>query len=99
MRTLKSSRSWLSFMLFSCVMAQFIGFALMWWTPQPYEGMKGQWKTNEAPSVSLSIGPELSARTQPVVPETDQSRRLNIRNQWNAAYTIFVPFTQICGLI
>jgi len=31
-------------MLVLCVAAQFIGFAVMWWTPQPYESMKPQWR-------------------------------------------------------
>jgi hypothetical protein len=30
--------------MFTCVVAQFIGFALMWWTPQPYERMRGEYR-------------------------------------------------------
>ena len=110
LRTLKSARSWLGLMLFLCVLAQFVGFALMWWTPQPYEGMKGQWKTDPSP-LSVSID-KLIARltaTQPATapakppeaffPGTDESRRLNVRNQWATVYAMSIPVTQLAGLI
>jgi hypothetical protein len=32
-------------------------------------------------------------------PGTDQSRRLNIRNQWDTVFTMAVPATQLAGLI
>ena len=53
MRTLKSARAWLAFMLFACVMAQFIGFCLMWWTPQPYGGMQPRLLTSPPPRVRV----------------------------------------------
>ena len=113
LRTLKSARSWLGFMLFICVLAQFIGFALMWWTPQPYEGMKGQWRPVPSP-IARSLDDflaRLTAATQPPTapakapppevfyPGTDESRRLNVRNQWATVYTMSIPVTQLSGLI
>jgi hypothetical protein len=114
LRTLKSARSWLGFMLFACVVAQIIGFSLMWYTQQPYEGMKGQWRKQAASStwedvrawLAAATRPALSATTAPAAvsgdvffPGTPQSRRLNIRNQWDTAYTMLVPVTQLAGLI
>jgi hypothetical protein len=54
LRTLRSARSWLGMALVLCVLAQFVGFALMWWTPQPYEGMKARWRP--APASALTRG-------------------------------------------
>lgn len=44
LRTLRSARNWLGVALVLCVLAQLIGFALMWWTPQPYDHMKAAWR-------------------------------------------------------
>ena len=35
LRTLRAARSWLALMVITSVIVQFVGFALMWWTPQP----------------------------------------------------------------
>jgi hypothetical protein len=43
LRTLRSSRGWLSFLLVSCVFWQFIGFALMYYTTHPYPSSKPSW--------------------------------------------------------
>ena len=36
LRTLRSARGWLGLLLSCCIIAQFFGFALMFWTQQPY---------------------------------------------------------------
>ncbi len=116
LRTLKSARSWLGFMLILCVATQFIGFALMWWTPQPYEGMKGRWKNSPTENTQIvdDLREWIASQTQPAAtpavptkpppvsaffPGTDESRRLNIRKQWDVIYTMAVPVTQLAGLI
>jgi len=40
LRTLRSARGWLGLLLFICVVWQFVGFSLMYWTTQPYLGAK-----------------------------------------------------------
>lgn len=40
LRTLRSARSSLGWVLFFCVVVQFLGFATMYWTQQPYTFMK-----------------------------------------------------------
>lgn len=94
LRTLRSGRSWLSVMLVCCLIAQFIGFAIMWWTPQPYGGMKPQWAN------------WMQAATQPAASQptsafagTPETRHLNVRDQWAMAYTIAVPITQLGSLM
>ena len=95
LRTLRSGRSWLNVMLTCCLIAQFVGFALMWWTPQPYEGMKGRWRGWISPTSQI-------ARTQPAEPVfagTPETRHLNVRDQWAMAFTIAVPITQIASIL
>ncbi len=110
MRTLKTARGWLGFMLFACVVAQFVGFALMMWTPQPYEKMKSGWKPTADASAWGRIQDMLTSGTRPATvpaaalpeqfyPGSEQGRRLNVRNQWDTAYTMLVPVTQIAGVI
>ena len=114
LRTLKSARSWLSFLMFACVAAQFIGFALMWWTTQPYEGLKPkyasaaatrpgwQWSTLGEILTSATETRPAAATTpaaQPLFPQTADSQQLNIHKQWNSTYTMLVPLTQIAALI
>ena len=110
MRTLKSARGWLGFMLFACVVAQFVGFSLMWWTPQPYEAMKSRWKEMPEPSAWGQVQEWLAPGTRPATvpaaglseqfyPGSEQGRRLNVRNQWDTAYAMLVPATQIAGVI
>ena len=82
-------------MLISCLIAQFIGFSLMWWTPQPYEGLKGRWR---------AVWPTATqtAKSQPAEPMfggTDETRRLNVRDQWAMTYTMAVPLTQLASLV
>ena len=106
LRTLRSARSWLGLTMVVCVVVQFVGFALMWWTPQPYEAMKAQWRP--APTaLSRSLeefrtwltasqpAPTTAARELPPVfyPGSDDSHRLNVRKQWATTYTICVPLT------
>ena len=81
-------------MLVCCLIAQFIGFAIMWWTPQPYGGMKPQWSN------------WMHAATQPVESQpaptyagTPETRHLNMRDQWAVAYTLAVPVTQLGSLM
>ncbi len=105
LRTLKSARAWLSFMLVACVATQFIGFALMWWTPQPYERMKAEYKTASTASnhIATAEGSHgAAAQTEPAseapfFPAADQG--LNVRKQWSTTYTMAVPVTQLASLI
>src|SRR4051812_40497895 len=95
LRTLRSARGWLGFMLFACVVWQFVGFSLMYWTQQPYKGSKPQY-------TSIKSGPTTSTATAPaedIYPLTAQSRLINIRPQWDTTYTMAVPVTQLAGLI
>lgn len=115
LRTLRSARSWLALMLFLCVAAQFIGFTLMWWTPQPYEGMR---PVRRPPPTVVNISriidevrgsltntthPAASAapeRTdQALFPGTGQDLPLNVRQQWVMVYTMSVAVTQLAALI
>jgi hypothetical protein len=102
MRTLKSARGWLAFMLFACVMAQFIGFALMWWTPQPYGGMRPELITQKTGRATVSLEDQPASRpaaTEDFFPGTTLGKKLNIRKQWDTAYTMAVPLAQIAALI
>ncbi|MEI8194782.1 MAG: hypothetical protein WCI73_02620 [Phycisphaerae bacterium] len=109
LRTLKSARGWLSILLVICVITQFIGFGLMYGTQQPYEGLKARLtKTNadelrEKPGMrevmtflNKAFGVDSD---QSWFPQTAQSRKLNIRSQWDATYTMVVPVTQVLGLV
>ncbi|MCL2639978.1 MAG: hypothetical protein FWD53_03950 [Phycisphaerales bacterium] len=89
LRTLRSARSWLGFLLVICVLVQFVGFALMAWTSQPYESMHPE----------RVIGPSATPVEMRTVPTSPESRRLNIRGQWETTYTISMPLTQIASLI
>jgi hypothetical protein len=98
LRTLKSSRSWLVFVIFACAVAQFIGFALMWWTPQPYERMKPEYRTEVG--LSISAGGVTASVGKPAVPE--EGRKLNIRQGkwgWEWWYTMLVAVTQLASVI
>jgi hypothetical protein len=103
-------------MLILCVLAQFIGFAIMWWTPQPYEGMRPQWRAAPSPiqkAWEAFIAAQKATATAPTpgttvdktptadefFPTTEQTRALNVRKQWNGAYTMAVPVTQLASLI
>jgi len=94
LRTLRSARQWLGVVLVLCVIAQFVGFAFMWWTPQPYRGMKAQWLATSQPAATSGY---LSAPF--FYPGTDESHRLNVHEQWAATYTMTVPVTQLGSLI
>jgi hypothetical protein len=97
LRTLKTARAWLAFVLFACVVAQFIGFTLMWWTPQPYERMTPAYRNPvglqiSAGGVTASVG---NARP-------DDVRWLNVRQgkwSWDFFYTTFVAVTQLASVI
>ncbi len=112
LRTLRASRGWLGLLLFVCVVAQFIGFALMWWTVQPYDHLKPRWEwtsiseaLNSPPpsshpanaTAAATSGPK--AEALPVFPESVESKRLDVHKQWHTAYTMLVPLTQITALI
>jgi hypothetical protein len=45
LRTLKSARTWLGYLLLLCVLAQVVGFLLMWGTQQPYKGLQAKYET------------------------------------------------------
>jgi hypothetical protein len=94
LRTLRSARSWLNFVLVLCVIAQFVGFALMWWTPQPYKEMKAQWMAASQPAAA-----PLSLPAEVFYPGVDENHRLNIHEQWAATYALSVPVTQIGSLL
>ena len=103
MRTLKSARGWLAFMLFTCVMAQFIGFALMWWGWQPYVGMRPELVSQKTAHTTVRFeepaAASAPATAEPFFPGTALGKELNIRKQWDTAYTMAVPLTQIAALI
>lgn len=115
LRTLRSARSWLGFMLVACLAAQFIGFALMWWTPQPYIGMVPKYKPAPTAPVLSAIADELNRIASPALPAAPASasapskprepffpasdQGLNIHKQWNTTYTMAVPVTQLGSLI
>ena len=90
LRTLRSARGWLGFALVTCVLLQFIGFAILKWTQQPYTSMHPQ---------RALIGPTLAPSEDRLYPGTEQSRRLNIRPQWDTTYALAVPVTQLVVLI
>lgn len=109
LRTLRAARGWLGLLLLLCVMAQFLGFGLMYGTQQPYESLKAQYaKTNadvlrERAIPVLEnwglIAPGSSQHAEDWFPQTPQSRKLNIRKQWDLTYTMIVPVTQVLGLV
>jgi hypothetical protein len=43
LRTLRSARGWLSFLLVACVIWQLVGFYLMYYTSHPYPSSKATW--------------------------------------------------------
>ncbi len=95
LRTLRSARGWLGFLLLACVVWQFIGFALMYWTEQPYKNLHARQATVAGPPAA-TIG---AAAKYLEFTGTEQSRRLEIRNQWDATYTMLVPVTQLASMI
>ncbi len=104
LRTLRTARSWLNVLLFVAIILQFIGFGFMYWTTQPYESMKAEYRSVEPTRYDRlynGLSDESSA-TRPVrnfFPITRQQSELNVRRQWDMTYTMLVPLTQIMGLI
>ncbi len=96
LRTLRSARGWLGFLLLACVIMQFVGFALMCWTQQPYKNMRPEKVGTATPASTL---PVVAVEEEAFYPGSVQSQRLNIRNQWDTTYTMAVPVTQLCALI
>lgn len=114
LRTLRSARSWLGLLLFLCVVSQILGFALMWYTQQPYGSMK---PTYQEPAktrmdalmdeISRWVGAQGGVKSatapapkpEPFYPGSEQGRKLNVRRQWENTYTMCVPFTQMLGLV
>jgi len=109
LRTLRAARGWLAFLLFAAILTQLIGFALVYYSQQPYEGMKAQSTKvrtvydvyREREMARTTTQPENAAATQDEVffPGTPTSQQLNIRKQWDFTYTVVVPLTQILGLL
>ncbi|HUO10595.1 MAG TPA: hypothetical protein VM008_19995 [Phycisphaerae bacterium] len=95
LRTLRSARGWLGFLLLACVIMQFVGFALMCWTQQPYKNMRPE-KVGSTPAAT---SPVVAVEEDPFYPGSVQSRQLNVRNQWDTIYTMAVPVTQLAALI
>lgn len=109
LRTLRGARSWLAFLLFAAILTQLIGFGLVYYTQQPYEGMKPQSKEPLKFDVARRLWLQGSS-TQPSAGSTEipdevfftgtpASQRLNVRPQWDFTYTVVVPLTQILGLL
>jgi hypothetical protein len=113
LRTLRSARGWLSFLLVACVIWQFIGFSLMYYTSHPYPSSKATWswpanfeeararirgKSGPATASSAASAPA-SEPAEPFYPGTEQSHRLKIRKQWDTTYSMLVPLTQLASLI
>src|SRR5947209_5134646 len=94
LRTLRSARSWLGFMLFACVAAQFVGFAIMWWSIQPYEGKKAQRVTH-----STTTTAQATIEPDAFFPRTSANQILNVRYQWLNTYTHLVAVTQLAAVI
>jgi len=118
LRTLRTARGWLGFLLLICVVWQFIGFCLMYYTQQPYKGSHATWSwpanleeararlhgknhstTAAATHTAGEAATAASQPEEPFYPGSKQSRDLNIRDQWNTAYGMLVPLTQLAGLI
>lgn len=109
LRTLKSARGWLSILMLVCVIAQFIGFGLMFGTQQPYERLKAEYTRTNADVLREKALPALKelgllpadtdVNNEDWFPRTKQSRQLNIRKQWDATYTMTVPLTQVLGML
>jgi hypothetical protein len=95
LRTLRTARGWLGFWLVACVVWQFVGFALMYWTQQPYMSMRPEYVSPPAASAP-TMGPT-SQGALPFYPSP--ARDLNVRKQWEITYTLAVPVTQLCSLI
>ena len=98
LRTLRSARGWLGFLLLACVAWQFVGFSLMYWTQQPYPSMKPEFING----VPMDSAPALGPTTQgdvPLFPRSAQAKRLKVRPEWELTYTMAVPVTQLCALI
>ncbi|MGN6367347.1 MAG: hypothetical protein ACTHN5_03710 [Phycisphaerae bacterium] len=95
LRTLRSARGWLGFLLLACVIMQFVGFALMCWTQQPYKNMRPEKVATGSPATM----PVVAVEEETFYPGSVQSQRLNIRNQWDTTYTMAVPVTQLCAVI
>lgn len=111
LRTLRSARSWLGLLLFACIVFQFVGFALMYWTQQPYwsgkqerswidEGRERlQKSTARAHPATTAAAPAATEPEEAFYPGTPMSHELKIRPQWDTTYSMLVPLTQILALI
>lgn len=99
LRTLRSARGWLGFLLVMCVAWQFIGFALFYWTPQPYESMRPEYVPSIPTASAPAIGPTTQGESVPFLPQTPQGKRLNVRKEWELTYMMVVPVTQLASLI
>ncbi len=67
----------------------------MYWTQQPYKNLHPR-------AASMFVGPPATMGAAAKYLEftgTEQSRRLEIRNQWDATYTMLVPVTQLASMI
>jgi hypothetical protein len=112
LRTLRSARGWLAWLLAFCVVAQMVGFTMMRYTQQPYKSMKPGFEYTYLDKLRRLIHPTTAPDSQPAVtgsdplsdtdyspPLTSEGRRLNVRTQWNTTYVICVAATQVVGLL
>jgi hypothetical protein len=100
LRTLKTARSWLSILLLLCVVTQFIGFALLYWTRQPYDAMEPLFTPASMPLTGADVlAGSAGIPPNEWFPRTPDGKTLNIRKQWDGAYLTLVPITQLLGLI
>jgi hypothetical protein len=74
LRTLRTSRNFLGYLLFSCVMLQIVGFLLMRFTTQPYGG--GRPVLDQVDAAPAGVGDrQTHAAAAGVLPEARESRR------------------------
>ena len=109
LRTLRAARGWLGILLFLCAVAQVMGFAVMWFSQQPYAGMRPAYEPtkqfdNLVEAVRRIMGTTqphgvTTAPAEPFYPGSVEGRKLNVRRQWDTCYTMSVPLTQMMGLM
>jgi hypothetical protein len=114
LRTLRSARTWLGYLLLICVLAQVVGFLLMWATQQPYKGLHA--KLEQPAKTGWDVLYEEYHRLRGATtrgdvdaanvkgaseffPSSQQAARLNMREQWDRTYRMTVPVTQILSLM
>lgn len=100
LRTLKTARGWLSLLLLLCVVTQFIGFALLYWTQQPYDAMEPKFTPTSMPLTGADVvAGTVGIQPGEWFPRTPDGTMLNVRKGWDGWYLVLVPITQLLGLI